>query len=215
MVSVSQLKRYIAKTNVCLSWSWCRDFGLVNQVLVVAFSYRYIFIEKYWERIDSGKRSQAFAIHCVQVRKFQNGYPFYEFTFWKTWSLFLCCWLFFGNYKIFVFPFLAKLSIRSEFLQFLFNNLSQCHENNHNMKSLSRIREPVWLHLTENCSSFQARDCNACLSQIFEEKTFGNLNSEEASLFATQRAFDSYCQTCEKDVTFNSRIFSLTWHILG
>ena len=38
MVSVSQLKRCIAKTNVCLSWSWCRDFGLVNQVLVVAFS---------------------------------------------------------------------------------------------------------------------------------------------------------------------------------
>jgi len=104
-------------------------------------------------------------------------------------------------------PFLAKLSIRSEFLQLLFNNLSQCRENNYNMKSLSRIREPVWLHLTENCSSFQARDCNACLSQIFEEKTFGNLNFEEASLFATQRAFDSYCQTCEKDLTFNGRIF--------
>ena len=104
-------------------------------------------------------------------------------------------------------PFLAKLSIRSEFLQLLFNNLSQCRENNYNMKSLSRIREPVWLHLTENCSSFQARDCNACLSQIFEEKTFGNLNFEEASLFATQRAFDSYCQTCEKDLTFNDRIF--------
>jgi len=75
------------------------------------------------------------------------------------------------------------------------------------MKSLSRIREPVWLHLTENCSSFQARDCNACLNQIFKEKTFGNSNFEESSLFATQRAFDSYCQTCEKDVTFNSRIF--------
>jgi len=73
-------------------------------------------------------------------------------------------------------PFLAKLSIRSEFLQLLFNNLSQCHENNHNMKSLSRIHEPVWLHVTENCSSFQARDYNACFSLIFEEKTFGNLN---------------------------------------
>lgn len=75
------------------------------------------------------------------------------------------------------------------------------------MKSLSRIREPIWLHLIENCSSFQARDCNACFSQIFEEKTFGNLNFEEARLFATQRVFDSYCQTCEKHVMVNDRIF--------
>ena len=85
-------------------------------------------------------------------------------------------------------PSLGKLSIRSEFLQLLFINLSQCCENNQNRKYLSRIRERVWLHLIENCSSFQARDCNACFSQIFEEKTFGNLNFEEASLFATQRA---------------------------
>ena len=85
-------------------------------------------------------------------------------------------------------PSLAKLSTRSEFLQLLFINLSQCCENNQNRKYLSRIRERVWLHLLENRSSFQARDCNACFSQIFAEKTFGNLNFEEASLFATQRA---------------------------
>ena len=104
-------------------------------------------------------------------------------------------------------PSLAKLSTRSEFLQLLFSNVSQCCENNQNRKYLSRISERVWLPLIENCSSFQARDCNACFSQIFEEKTFGNLNFEEASLFATQREYDSYCQTCEKDVSFNSRIF--------
>ena len=32
-------------------------------------------------------------------------------------------------------------------------------------------------------SSFQARDCNASFSQIFEEKTFGNLSPKEVSLF--------------------------------
>ena len=86
---------------------------------------------------------------------------------------------------IFFLPSLAKLSTRREFLQLLFSNVSQCCENNQNRKYLSRIRERVWLHLIENCSSFQARDCNACFSQIFEEKTFGNLNFEEVSLFAT------------------------------
>ena len=36
-------------------------------------------------------------------------------------------------------------------------------------------------------STFQAKDCNASFSQIFEEKTFGNLSPKEVSLF---------CKTC-------------------
>ena len=38
MVSVSQLKGCIAKTNVCLSWRWCRDFGWVDHVWIIAFT---------------------------------------------------------------------------------------------------------------------------------------------------------------------------------
>ena len=41
------------------------------------------------------------------------------------------------------------------------------------------IREPVWSYIIDVCSSFSARDCNACFSQIFEKKTFGYLNEEE------------------------------------
>ena len=58
-----------------------------------------------------------------------------------------------------------------------------------------------------HCSSFQARDCNASFSQIFKEKTFGKLNPDEVNLFATQRLFESYCPTCNKNFNLNSNIF--------
>ena len=38
---------------------------------------------------------------------------------------------------------------------------------------LREIREPDWSWVIELCSSFAARDCNACFSQIFEKRTFG------------------------------------------
>ena len=41
------------------------------------------------------------------------------------------------------------------------------------------------------CSSFAARDCNACFSQIFEKRTLAYLNEEEESHFMTLRTFDS------------------------
>ena len=69
------------------------------------------------------------------------------------------------------------------------------------------VYENLWSYLRERCSSFQARDCNASFSQIFEEKTFGQLNPDEVSLFATQRLFESYCPTCNKNVNLNSNIF--------
>ena len=68
---------------------------------------------------------------------------------------------------------------------------------------LREIREPVWSYL---CCSFAARDCNACVSQIFEKRTFGYLNEEEENLFMTQRAFDSFCRSCSSSVTLNSSI---------
>ena len=46
---------------------------------------------------------------------------------------------------------------------------------------LRETREPVW-SVIDVCSSFSARDCNACFSQIFEKRTFGFLSEEEESL---------------------------------
>ena len=52
------------------------------------------------------------------------------------------------------------------------------------------------------CSSFSARDCNACFSQIFEKRALGYLNEEQESLFMTLRTFDSFCSSCSNFVTF-------------
>ena len=43
--------------------------------------------------------------------------------------------------------------------------------------------EPVWSYIIDLCSSFAARDCNACFSHIFEKRTFGCLNEEKENLF--------------------------------
>ena len=69
------------------------------------------------------------------------------------------------------------------------------------------IREPVWSYIIDVCSSFSARDCNGCFSQIFEKRTFGYLNEEEESLFMTLRTFDYFCSSCSNFVTLNSSIF--------
>ena len=55
-------------------------------------------------------------------------------------------------------------------------------------------------------SSFAARSCDACFSQIFEKRTFGRLNEDEESLFMTLRTFDSFCRSCASSATLNSRI---------
>ena len=44
-------------------------------------------------------------------------------------------------------------------------------------------------------------------SQIFEERTFGKLNTDEMNLFMTQRSFESHCQTCQKTVTSIMKLF--------
>ena len=51
-----------------------------------------------------------------------------------------------------------------------------------------------------------ARDCDACLGQIFEERTFGDLSSEEMNIFSSLRIFDSFCITCHDNVALNSSI---------
>ena len=49
---------------------------------------------------------------------------------------------------------------------------------------LRELREPLWVYL--DCPSFLSRDCNACFTQIFEERTFGDLSSEEMNIFSTK-----------------------------
>ena len=75
---------------------------------------------------------------------------------------------------------------------------------------LSKIRKPVWSYIINLCSSFTARDCNACFSQIFEKRAFGYLNEEEESLFMTLRTFDPFCTSCSKFVTLNSSVVLIT-----
>ena len=55
-------------------------------------------------------------------------------------------------------------------------------------------------------SSFSARDCNTCFSQIFEKSTFGCLNEEEESIFMTLRPFDFFCSSCSNFLLFDSSI---------
>jgi len=96
--------------------------------------------------------------------------------------------------------------VKNEFTSLLFNSCSDYLSSRENTSFLREIRDPVWSYLIQHCASFVPRDCNACFSQIFEEQTFGYLNEEE-KLFITLRNFESFCVTCENNVSLNSRIF--------
>ena len=100
-------------------------------------------------------------------------------------------------------PYLSNLRTRNGFTDLLFNVCSHYISSREDRSLLREVREPVWSYL---CSSFAARDCNACFSQIFEKRTFGYLNEEEENLFMTQRTFDSFCRSCSSSVTLNSSI---------
>lgn len=112
-------------------------------------------------------------------------------------------------------PYLSNLSVRNEFTTLLFNACSGYICSTENSSLLREVREPLWSYIIERCSSFVARDCNACFSQIFEERTFGHLNEEEENLFTTQRTFDSFCSTCANVVTLNSRILLTVVTVYG
>ena len=88
-------------------------------------------------------------------------------------------------------PYLSNLRIRNEFTDLLFNVCSHYMSSREHSSLLSEIREPVWLYIINLCSSFTARNCNACFSQIFEKTTSSYLKEEEESLFMTLRTFDS------------------------
>ena len=100
--------------------------------------------------------------------------------------------------------YLSNLRTRNGFTDLLFNVCSHYISSREDSSLLREIREPVWSYIIDPCSSFAARVCNACFSQIFVKRTFGYLNEEEENLFMTQRTFESFCRSCSSSVTFNS-----------
>ena len=96
--------------------------------------------------------------------------------------------------------------MRNEFTELLFNTCSRYFESRENSKLLEEIEEPLCAYLRQQCPPFSARDCNACFSQIFEERTFGKLTPDEMNIFSSLRTFQSFCETCQKDVVLNSSI---------
>ena len=102
--------------------------------------------------------------------------------------------------------YLSNLRIRNELTDLLFNVCSHYMSSRQDSSLWREIRAPVWSYIIDLCSSFAARDCNACFSQIFEKRTFGYLSEEEERFFMTLRTFDSFCSSCSKFVTLNSSI---------
>ena len=114
-----------------------------------------------------------------------------------------------------ILPYLSNLRIRNEFTDLLFNVCSHNMSSREDSSLLSEIREPVWSYIINLCSSFTARDCNACFNQIFEKRTFSYLNEEEESPFMTLRTFDSFCSSCSNFVTLNSSILLTVVTVYG
>ena len=103
-------------------------------------------------------------------------------------------------------PYLSTLTVRNEFTELLLNTCARYIESQGNDRLLRELREPIWIYLQQHCPSFLARDSNACFSQIFEERTFGDLSSEEMNIFSSQRIFESFCKTCHDNVAFKSSL---------
>ena len=74
-------------------------------------------------------------------------------------------------YTYLFLPYLSNLLIRIDFTVLLFNACSH-YVFERRQFITEGIREPVWSYIIDVCSSFSARDCNACFSQIFEKRTF-------------------------------------------
>ena len=107
---------------------------------------------------------------------------------------------------MFVFATFINFAVRNEFTELLLKACSRYIESPENSRLLEEIKEPLWAYLRQQCPSFWARYCNACSSQIFEEKTFGKLTPDEMNIFSSLRTFQSFCETCQKDVVLSSSI---------
>ena len=66
---------------------------------------------------------------------------------------------------------------KNEFIDLLqFNACSDYISSKEDSLLLGEIREPEWLYIIDHCSSFVARVCNACFSQVFERRTLRFMN---------------------------------------
>ena len=89
--------------------------------------------------------------------------------------------------------------MRNEFAELLFNTRSRYIQSPENSKLLEEVKEPPWAYLRQQCPSFLEIYCNACLSESFEQKTFGKLTPDAMNIFSSLRTFQSFCKTCQKD----------------
>ena len=90
---------------------------------------------------------------------------------------------------------LLTLTVRNEFTELLFYTCSRYIESPKTSRLLEEIKELLWAYLRQQCPSFSARDCNVCLSQIFEEKTSGKLTPDEMNIVSPLRTVQSICET--------------------
>ena len=108
-------------------------------------------------------------------------------------------------------PYLSNLRIRNEFTDPCFSMFVYIiclrEMTIHYWAKFASLFGRKSLTFVVQFSSFTARDCNACFSQIFEKRTFSYLNEEEESLFMTlYRTLDSLCSSYSNFVTLSSSI---------
>ena len=74
-------------------------------------------------------------------------------------------------------PYLSNLLIRNDFTDLLFNaSVFTLYVFERRQFIIEGIHEPFWSYIIDVCSSFSARDCNACFSQILEKRTLIRLS---------------------------------------
>ena len=127
----------------------------------------------------------------------------------------MCCWCSLEISAHLLLPYLSSLRIRNDFTDPLLNVCTHYMSAREDSSLLRELREPVWSNIIDVCSSFSARDCNVCFSQIFEKRTFGYPDKEEESLFMTLRTFNSFCSSCSNFVTLSSFILLTVVTVYG
>ena len=81
---------------------------------------------------------------------------------------------------------------------------------------LDEIREPVWSKIIENCGTFEKRNSDAELQEIFGSNIFKELSEGERHVFETSFVIQGTCNSCgsEKEHRETGNIVSLLSHLL-
>ena len=80
-------------------------------------------------------------------------------------------------------------------------------QNSNVHTDLELLREPVWAWLRRHCPSFSDMSANAVCSDIFRLSTVGQMNLELKSLFLIQQTNQSFCCTCNHQITKCTSVF--------